>query len=44
MYSVLVYGSDIDYEKGRYKKTRGLRNVNMGKSGENQLNKSQIKK
>jgi len=35
--SVLRCGSDMNYEKRRYKKTGGLRNVNMGKSGENQL-------
>jgi len=35
--SAIVYGSDMDYEKRRYKKTGGLRNGNMGKSGENQL-------
>jgi len=37
LYSVLRYESDMNYEKRRYKKTRGLRNVNLGKSGENQL-------
>jgi len=35
--SVLLYGPDMDYEKRIYKKTGGFRNVNMGRSAENQL-------
>ena len=33
-----IWITDMGYEKRRYKKTRGLRNVNMEKNGKNQLN------